>query len=563
MVIAENSKAYFLSIILSPLLGLLINLLFFKKKLLLGSRIACLGIWIGFINALLAWVAGLPFSEKKEFWGFITNEISWMMATLILFVSAIVHQFSLRYMAGDRNYRRYFLFLSLITISTLLMVAADNIFFLISFWSLSNLVLVLLMVHKFQWAAAKNSGILAIKTFALGLFFFIAGAGLLAYESGTLSLRLITENSENLSASIRRAGLFFVILAAFTQSGGWPFHGWLISSLNSPTPVSAFMHAGLINGGGLLLARFAPLFFNESLLLDVLFILAVITLILGGIWKLLQSDIKRMLACSTMTQMGFMMMQCGLGLFSAALAHLCWHGLFKAFLFLKSGSSIADYRRPNEKKVGTVPTFFLSSLCGIIGASGFMFGGGLWLTHIDTTFVLIFFSWMASTQLAYTLLQKKQSPFFILVAALFCLAAGMIYGLTVHLIEVAVAPMQLSQPQHLNSIHLTAIAFVACIWIGLNLKPFIPKEPQKLVFLPTRKLLRIDNRQSNNMRQYCSTYDRSIAGALTRWKYQLLRFFECINQERSVWWRRIYVKMLNASQPDPKTITSNRNRYKF
>ncbi len=88
----------------------------------------------------------------------MANEISWLMATLILFVSAIVHHFSLRYMAGDRNYRRYFLFLSLITISTLFMVASDNAVILISFWSLSNTILVLLMMHKFQWAAAKNSG---------------------------------------------------------------------------------------------------------------------------------------------------------------------------------------------------------------------------------------------------------------------------------------------------------------------------------------------------------------------------------------------------------------------
>jgi NAD(P)H-quinone oxidoreductase subunit 5 len=509
MVVTENSTIdYFLMILLSPLLGIFIHLLFFKKNLPWGSRIASLGMWIGFIHALMAWFIGLPFSEKNESWGFIANEISWLMATLILFISASVHHFSLGYMAGDRNYRRYFLFLSLVTISTLLMVVSDNIVILISFWSLSNLLLVLLMMHKFQWAAAKNSGILALKTFVLGLVFLSAGTGLLAYQSGTLSLHLIVENSESLSASIRMIALFFIILAAFTQSGGWPFHGWLISSLNSPTPVSAFMHAGLVNGGGLLVARFAPIFIYESLLLNILFMLAVITLILGGIWKLLQSDIKRMLACSTMTQMGFMMMQCGLGLFPAALAHLCWHGLFKAFLFLRSGSTIAEHRRTNEERVSTFPTFFLSSLCGVIGAIGFIFGSGLSFTLVETTAVLIFFAWMASTQVAHTLLQKKQSIFFVLAASIFCLATGIMYGLTVDLIEVAVAPLQISQPQLLNSIHLMGMTSIFCIWIALNLKPFT-------------------------------------------------------DHERSLWWRRFYVRMLNASQPDPKTITSSRNGYKF
>ena len=508
MVINENSTIYFLMIILSPLLGLLINLLFFKKNLPMGSRIATLGIWIGFTNALIAWFMDLPFSEKNVSWGFIVNEISWLMATLILFVSGIVHHFSLSYMSGDRNYRRYFLYLSLITISTLLMVAADNIVILISFWALSNLILVLMMMHKLQWEAAKNSGILAIKTFVLGLAFLSAGTGLLAYESGTISLNLIVENSDSLSTPIRMISLFLIILAAFTQSGGWPFHGWLISSLNSPTPVSAFMHAGLVNGGGVLIARFAPVFLHESLLLDLLFILAVITLVLGGIWKLLQTDIKRMLACSTMTQMGFMMMQCGLGLFPAALAHLCWHGLFKAFLFLRSGSTIADDRRSNEERVSNFPTFFLSSLCGVIGAIGFVFGSGLSFNLIDTTTVLIFFSWMASTQLAHTILQKKQSFLFVLTASVFCLATGALYGLTVDIIELAVAPLQIWQPQPINSIHIIVITLIFCIWIALNLKPFT-------------------------------------------------------DHEGSLWWRRFYVKMLNASQPDPKTITSNKNGYKF
>ncbi|MFI0435750.1 MAG: proton-conducting transporter membrane subunit [Parachlamydiaceae bacterium] len=508
MLVNENSTIHFLIIMLSPLLGLFINLLFCKKNVFVGSRLASVGMWIGLMSVVMAWSIGLPFSEKRETWGFIANQISWLMATLILFVSAIVHHFSLSYMAGDRNYRRYFLFLSLITISTLLMVASNHLVIFISFWSLSNLMLVRLMMHKFQWRAAKNSGILAMKTFVLGLVFLSIGTGLLAYASGSLSLNLMVENSGHISASIRIMALFFIMLAAFTQSGGWPFHRWLISSLNSPTPVSAFMHAGLVNGGGLLIARFAPIFLHESFVLNILFVLGVISLILGGIWKLIQSDIKRMLACSTMTQMGFMMMQCGLGLFPAALAHLCWHGLFKAFLFLRSGSTIAEHRVKNEERVSTIPTFFLSSFCGAIGAIGFMFGSGLSFTIVDTTAVLVFFSWMASTQVAHTLIQKKRSLFFVLTASLFCLATGLIYGLTVDLIEVAVAPLQIWQPQLLNSIHIICIAIIFFIWIGLNLTCFT-------------------------------------------------------NHEEVIWWRRFYVRMLNASQADPKTMTANRNEYIF
>lgn len=508
MIMPYNVKFYFLMIILVPFLGLLINSLFLKKNPILGSRIATLTVWIGLVNAIIAWVIGLPFSEKAESIGFIANEISWLMATLILFVSGIVHHFSIRYLAGDRNYRRYFLSLTSITISTLFLVASNNIILLITFWSMSNFILVLLMIHKSEWTAAKNSGILALKTFAIGLVFLVIGAGLLAYEVGSFSLHLILEHSPHLSPLTRIIALFFIMLAAFTQSGAWPFHRWLISSLNSPTPVSSLMHAGLVNGGGLLLARFAFVFLHDSIILNTLFLFGFITLVLGGIWKLIQTDIKRMLACSTMTQMGFMIIQCGLGLFPAALAHLCWHGLFKAFLFLRAGSSLTEQRRSNEERASTIPTFLLASLCGAFGAFGFILGGHFSFGFQDTTTVLVLFAWMAGTQVAHTLLEKKQSFFFVLFASLLCVITGFIYGTTIDLVEQAVAPLGIYQPQILNSIHLVGIIFIVCIWLAMNLKLFM-------------------------------------------------------NYEGSIWWRRFYVRMLNASQPSSDTITSRRNGYKF
>ena len=104
------------------------------------------------------------------------------------------------------------------------------------------------------------------------------------------------------------------------------------------------MHAGLINGGGFLLARFAPMLAIQPPILNLIFIAGITTALLGTLWKLMQSDVKRMLACSTMGQMGFMIAQCGLGLFPAAVAHLSWHGLFKAYLFLSTGSAAKEKR---------------------------------------------------------------------------------------------------------------------------------------------------------------------------------------------------------------------------
>lgn len=508
MDITENSTLFFLIIILGPLGGLIFNLLFFKKDPIKGARIASLGIWMGFICSSIAWFTDKPYINKSEFWGFLANETAWVMATLILLVSAIVHHFSLRYMAGDRHYRRYFLLLSLITTTILLMVVADNILLLISFWLFSNLLLVLLMIHKAQWEAARQSGLLAFKTFLIGFAFLCVGLGLLAYETQTLSLRVISADSENLSNSIRVFALICIMIAALSQSGVWPFHTWVISSLNSPTPVSALMHAGLVNGGGLLLVRLAPLFLLESALLNILFVMAFVTLVLGGLWKLLQCDIKRMLACSTMTQMGFMMMQCALGLFPAALTHLCWHGLFKAYLFLRSGSTITEHRSLDEEKFPTISTFLISSLCGLVGATGFMIGSHLSLNLVDTTLILIFFSWLAFTQVAQTLFEKKTSLLIFFMATLLCLTLGIIYGFSIHVVERVLAPLHISKPQPLHLIHLLGVSLIFMVWVALNLKPL-----------------------------------------------QVLR--------DSTLWRRFYVKMLNDSQPDSKTITSSRDGYKF
>lgn len=508
MTSADNSTIFFLMIVLAPIMGFLIHFFFLKAKPIAGSLAATAGIWIGLIAVLIAWMIGIPFVEKNEAWGFIANEISWLMATLILFVSAVVHTFSRCYMAGDRHYRRFFLLLNLVTISTLLMVAADNVIYLMFFWTLSNLMLVLLMIHKSEWSAAKNSGWLALKTFAIGLLFLVMGISLMAFESGTLSLHDIAENSANLTDLIRFLALCCVIIAAFSQSGCWPFHRWLISSLNSPTPVSALMHAGLVNGGGLLLTRLAPIFLHDGLLLDAVFVFALVTLVMGGTMKLLQSDYKRMLACSTMTQMGFMMMQCGLGLFPAALAHLCWHGLFKAFLFLKSGSVISEHRQSVDEDSPNFSLLMLSLFIGIIGAAGFAYGSGLAFDLTDTGSVLIFFSWVALSQLIYSLLQKKHSFLFVLSACALCLGVGIVYGLTVDLIEQAVVPLQISQAQMLNPIHYLAISFIFFIWIVLTIAPFI-------------------NYKDTNL------------------------------------WRRLYVRMLNAGQPHRSTVTSGRTGYKF
>lgn len=503
----ENTIFWFLLIGLCPLIGLLLNVSLWAHPYK-GAKLATFFVWIGFALSLVACLLGSPFSQSGEKWGFRPSEISFLMTTLVLFISGVVHQFSLKYMAGDRNYRAYYLGLTSLTFTVFLLSASDHVVLFILLWLLSNLLLVKLMVHKPEWIAAKNSGILALKTFLAGVLFLSLGTILLAYQAESFSLNQIVQDVDPISSPLTRIALVFIIIAALMQSGAYPFHKWLLGSLNSPTPVSALMHAGLVNGGGLLLARFAPLLFMDSLLLPALFVMGVVTVIFGGIGKLLQTDIKRMLACSTMTQMGFMIMQCGLGLFSAALAHLCWHGLFKSYLFLKAGSTVHEKRLSKDHKIGSVSLLIPSVFLGALGAYGFMWGADLSLSLHYSSSLLILFSWVASLQMAYSILSTKPSFSGAVLASAVTLGAGILYGVTVHMIHLWTQPLKIDRDLPLHSIHILSVLLIVSLWALINIKVF----------------------------------ERVRSSAL---------------------WHHLYVKMLNACQPDPKTVTTSRMDYKF
>ncbi len=437
---------------------------------------------------------------------FHIDALALILIALVGFISLVVASFARRYLQGDRMYGRFFLVLSALTGSVMVLVSADHLLLFLAAWGLSNALLVVLMVHKASWTAARASGVLAGKTFALGWAAIAAAFGLLYSVTGQTSIQAIL--TSDISPSILIAALLLLLLGAMTQSSIWPFHRWLISSLNSPTPVSAFMHAGLVNGGGFLLARFAPLYVDVSALLAFVFVVGLATAMIGTLWKLMQHDVKRMLACSTMAQMGFMVAQCGLGLFPAAVAHLCWHGLFKANLFLASGAA-AQEKRLHLSYPPSAVSFGLALLCGIAGAVAFAVASGKPLGVTDTTFVLVVVAGIAATQFALTLLGTA-TLLSSLIAFVGTTALGSAYGLSVWVFELALSPLGLLNPQPLNVVHLAGLAVLISAWLAML-----------FVRIPDR------------------------IGALPAWAI------------------RLYVKSLNASQPHPATVTPHRNAYDF
>jgi NAD(P)H-quinone oxidoreductase subunit 5 len=426
---------------------------------------------------------------------------------LVGLIGTIVGLFALRYMAGDSNHHRFFCLLTCLIIAVLCMASADHLLVFLLAWGVSNFFLVKLMIHKPQWQAAANSGWLAAKSFMIG-FICLTSAFIMLYlstrQTSIQSILTVIDQSSPFSI----IAVLLIALTAMTQSAIWPFHRWLISSLNSPTPVSAIMHAGLVNGGGVLLTRFAPLYFSHSGLLTLIFIWGIGTAIVGSWWKLMQNDIKRMLACSTMAQMGFMLAQCGLGLFPAAIAHLCWHGFFKANLFLNANSTRQE-KRIADDYIPTIIEFIFALLIGTYGSYIFALSSHqTWLTT-NTSLFLMVVVFIAATQLALILLHLhtwKNILMTLLMTTLLCAS----YGYSIYLIEAVLSPLQLMRPYPLNIIHCLGLALLCSMWLAMLFQK---------KFMQNHKLSQI----------------KSI----------------------------LYVKALNASQPHTSTMTSYRYEYRY
>lgn len=446
----------------------------------------------------------MPLFQFDHFELFRPDSLSWVMAGLILFVVINVLAYSNRYLAGDKNQRRHRRYVLLLATSVMAIVFADHLLVLLAGWVMSNLLLVRLMIHKDHWRAARNSGLLALKTFGFGSVFLGMAFWLLAENAGTASIASIVQATDE-STTMHRVALILIAIAALTQSAAWPFHRWLTSSLNSPTPVSALMHAGLVNGGGFLLVRFAPLFATQSVILHGLFLVGLITAVIGTFWKLLQTDIKRMLACSTMGQMGFMLLQCGMGLFAPAISHLCWHGLFKAYLFLSAGSVVQE-KRAGIATEPSLARILMACPAGLCGAFAFTLTSGTDLSFVDTSSLMIALAFMAATQLAVGLLGESLVVSRVLGTFLVGAGAGGMYGLSIRLVETALNSLHTIQPQPMDAVYFAGIATIVVLWMAMILN------------LPARL------------------------------------------QSRATW-KRLYMKALNASQPHPQTVTSSRTAY--
>ncbi len=273
------------------------------------------------------------------------DAISSVMVVLVSFLGMVVLRFSRNYLAGDSGQSRFFSWMSLTLASVLTVVLSNHLLIIAGAWIMTSLCLHRLLLHYPGRAGAIFS---ARKKFVVSRLAdaLLLIAALLLYRSyGTWELDgLFAAISTGKTDGLTISGFLLVGCAAL-KSAQFPFHSWLPDTMETPTPVSAFMHAGIINAGGFLVVRLSPLLVNAPAALSTLAILGAFTAALGAIVMLAQPSVKRALAYSTIAQMGFMMLQCGLGAFGLALLHIVAHSLYKAHAFLSAGSTIGAIPR--------------------------------------------------------------------------------------------------------------------------------------------------------------------------------------------------------------------------
>jgi NAD(P)H-quinone oxidoreductase subunit 5 len=336
---------------------------FANKNAKLMSRINSAAAWTAFTSALLAAIAylfdsahsvtlfSLPLPGDIGAFTISTyiNSVTLIMLALVSFVGAIVSRYARNYLDGDPQQGRFHKWLLLTLASILTLIISGNLLMFSIAWISTSLCLhQLLMFYKSRPAAvlAAHKKFIASR---IGDVSLIVAILLIGSSLHTLEFEEVFHLMSTLDAPLPMSlhwASWLIILSAGLKSAQFPFHGWLIQVMEAPTPVSALLHAGIVNAGAFLVIRMSPIVSHSQSALAMLAIVGLITLALASLVMLTQTSIKVSLAWSTTAQMGFMLLECGLGLYSLAMLHLVAHSLYKAHAFLASGSGVDSFRAP-------------------------------------------------------------------------------------------------------------------------------------------------------------------------------------------------------------------------
>jgi NADH-quinone oxidoreductase subunit L len=404
------SKNLLLAVPLAPLIGAIVAGLFGRWVGRRGAHsVTILGVLIAFVLSaihfkalLLAGADVLPIDVTIYEWmqlgplkmevGFLIDKLSGVMMCVVTFVSLMVHIYTIGYMKDDPGYQRFFSYISLFTFAMLMLVMSNNLLQLFFGWEAVGVISYLLIGFWFTKPSAIVANMKAFLVNRVGDFGFILGIGLLVAYTGTLNYHDIFTRTDYLNQLLLPGTSWLLVtvvciclfIGAMGKSAQFPLHVWLPDSMEGPTPISALIHAAtMVTAGIFMVARMSPVFELSDVALNFIMVIGAITALFMGFLGIIQNDIKRVVAYSTLSQLGYMTVALGASAYSVAVFHLLTHAFFKALLFLAAGSVIVGMHHDQDiRNMGGLrkymPLTWITSLLGSLALIGTPFFAGFY-----------------------------------------------------------------------------------------------------------------------------------------------------------------------------------------
>jgi NADH-quinone oxidoreductase subunit L len=426
---AQLSQNLLLAVPLAPLAGSIVAGLFGKAVGRRGAHwVTILGVLVSFIISamVLKSVAldGARFNATIYEWmnvgglkmevGFLIDGLTAMMMCVVTFVSLMVHIYTIGYMEEDPGYQRFFSYISLFTFSMLMLVMSNNFLQLFFGWEAVGLVSYLLIGFWYKKPTAIFANLKAFLVNRVGDFGFILGIGLVLAYTGSLNYNEVFAKGQDLvnAGTLLNTGWQIItvtciclFIGAMGKSAQFPLHVWLPDSMEGPTPISALIHAAtMVTAGIFMVTRMSPLFELSDAALSFVMVIGAITALFMGFLGIIQNDIKRVVAYSTLSQLGYMTVALGASAYSVAVFHLMTHAFFKALLFLGAGSVIIGMHHDQDiRNMGGLrkymPITWITSLLGSLALIGTPFFAGFYSK--DSIIEAVHASHLAGSGFAY------------------------------------------------------------------------------------------------------------------------------------------------------------------
>ncbi len=428
----DNMEHIYLAIVLAPLVGAIIAGLAGHLIGRSGAHwVTIIGVGISTVLSLLAYkhlmfdggavynaeiYTWLTLGELKFTVGFLVDQLSVTMMVVVSFVSWMIHIYTIGYMHDDPGYQRFFSYISLFTFAMLVLVMSNNFVQLFFGWEAVGLVSYLLIGFWFKRESAIFAGLKAFIVNRVGDFGFLIGiAAVLLYFNSLDYVQVFNQAGAHADSTISLipgqewSALTFICICLFIgamgKSAQVPLHVWLPDSMEGPTPISALIHAAtMVTAGIFMVARMSPLYELSEVALSLILLVGAITAFFMGLLGLVQHDIKRVVAYSTLSQLGYMTVALGASAYSVAIFHLVTHAFFKALLFLAAGSVIiALHHEQDMRKMGGLyrymPITWFSALIGSLALVGFPLTSGFFSK--DAIIEAVHYSQLPGADIAY------------------------------------------------------------------------------------------------------------------------------------------------------------------